>query len=47
MGHREGERTILGPFQPDYSETSDLYVNLKLQIERVGLDISDAAKRAR
>jgi hypothetical protein len=41
-----GERTTLGPFQPDYRETSDLYVNLIVQIERVGLDIADAAKRS-
>jgi phosphoglycolate phosphatase-like HAD superfamily hydrolase len=40
-----GERATLGPFQPDYRENSDLYVNLVLQIERVGLDISDAFKR--
>ena len=41
----KGERTTLGPFQPDYRDNSDLCINLKLQIERVGLDISIAAKR--
>ncbi len=41
-----GERATLGPFQPDYRENSDLCVNLRLQLERVGLDIS-AAKRLR
>jgi 2-hydroxy-3-keto-5-methylthiopentenyl-1-phosphate phosphatase len=41
----KGERTTLGPFQPNYEENSDLYTNLKLQIERVGLDILDSTKR--
>jgi len=40
-----GERTTLGPFRPDYREESDLYVNLRLQVERVGLDIADKFKR--
>ncbi len=40
-----GERTTLGPYHPDYRENSDLYDMLKLEIERIGLDISDAAKR--
>ena len=39
-----GERSTLGPFRPNYEETSDLCENLKLQIERVGLEISDATK---
>jgi len=42
-----GERTTLGPYHPDYSENSDLYDILKLEIERIGLDISDAAKRVK
>lgn len=41
----KGERTTLGPYHPDYCENSDLYDILKLQIERIGLDISDATKR--
>lgn len=41
----KGERTTLGPFQPNYEENSDLYTILKLQIERVGLDILDSKKR--
>jgi len=40
-----GERATLGPFLPDYKEDSDLYVNLKMQVERVGLDIADRFKR--
>ena len=40
-----GERTTLGPYHPDYTENSDLYDILKLEIERIGLDISDAYKR--
>jgi hypothetical protein len=40
-----GERTTLGPYHPDYSENSNLYDILKLEIERIGLDISDATKR--
>jgi phosphoglycolate phosphatase-like HAD superfamily hydrolase len=40
-----GERATLGPFNPDYTESSDLYTNLVLQIERVGLDIYDESKR--
>ncbi len=40
-----GERTTLGPYHPDYTENSDLYDILKLEIERIGLDISDTAKR--
>lgn len=42
-----GERSTLGPFRPNYEENSDLCENLKLQIERVGLEISDATKRSR
>jgi phosphoserine phosphatase len=41
----KGERATLGPFQPIYHQNSDLYINLKLQIERVGLEIYDAFKR--
>lgn len=40
-----GERATLGPFLPDYRENSDLHTNLVLQIERVGLDISNEFKR--
>jgi len=40
-----GDRTTLGPFLPDYTEHSDLYVNLQMQVERVGLDIADRFKR--
>jgi len=40
-----GERATLGPFLPDYREDSDLYINLLLQVERVGLDIADKFKR--
>ena len=42
-----GERSTLGPYHPDYSENSNLYDILKLEIERIGLDISDAAKRVK
>jgi len=40
-----GDRATLGPFLPDYTEDSDLCVNLRLQVERVGLDIADSFKR--
>jgi len=42
-----GERTTLGPFSPNYEEKSDLYVNLRMQVERVGLDIYDEFQRRR
>lgn len=41
----KGERATLGPYRPDYRENSDLCVNLKMQIERIGLDIADEFKR--
>ena len=41
----KGDRATLGPFQPIYRRNSDLYINLKLQIEHVGLEIYDAFKR--
>jgi len=40
-----GDRATLGPFLPNYREDSDLYVNLLMQVERVGLDIVDRFKR--
>jgi len=40
-----GDRATLGPFQPNYLKNSDLYVNLQMQVERVGLDIYDSFKR--
>lgn len=40
-----GDRATLGPYRPDYTEDSDLCVNLKMQIERIGLDIASAFKR--
>jgi len=40
-----GERATLGPFKPDYRTKSDLYVNLEMQIERIGLEIYDEFKR--
>lgn len=40
-----GDRATLGPFKPDYTEDSDLYVNLRMQVERVGLDIADRFMR--
>jgi phosphoglycolate phosphatase-like HAD superfamily hydrolase len=43
----KGDRVTLGPFRPNYEEDSDLYVNLRLQVERVGLDITDKDKRLR
>ena len=42
-----GDRVTLGPFLPNYKEDSDLYVNLKMQVEIVGLDIADKFKRTR
>jgi hypothetical protein len=42
-----GDRVTLGPFSPNYREDSDLYVNLKMQLEIVGLDIADRFKRMR
>lgn len=42
-----GDRTTLGPYQPDYREDHDLYVNLKMQVERVGLDIAKSFLRMR
>jgi 2-hydroxy-3-keto-5-methylthiopentenyl-1-phosphate phosphatase len=41
----KGERATLGPYLPEYGEGTDLYLNLKLQVERVGLEISDKSKR--
>ncbi|MGD0978041.1 MAG: hypothetical protein ABR962_02750 [Candidatus Bathyarchaeia archaeon] len=41
----KGERATLGPYLPEYGEGTDLYVNLRLQVERVALDISDRSKR--
>jgi hypothetical protein len=43
----KGERTTLGPFSPNYEENSDLYINLRMQVERVGLDIYDEFQRRR
>jgi len=40
-----GDRATLGPFTPDYRASSDLYINLQMQVERVGLDIVDRFKR--
>jgi hypothetical protein len=40
-----GDRVTLGPYLPNYCEGSDLYVNLKMQVEIVGLDIADRFKR--
>jgi len=40
-----GDRATLGPFLPNYREDSDLYVNLQMQVERVGLEIYDRFKR--
>ena len=41
----KGERATLGPFNPDYQRGSDLYRNLEMQIERIGLDIWDSHYR--
>jgi phosphoserine phosphatase len=41
----KGDRATLGPFQPNYRKASDLYINLTMQIEHVGLGIYDAFKR--
>jgi hypothetical protein len=41
----KGERTTLGPFQPDYRRASDLYVNLRMQVERIALEICDVFRR--
>lgn len=41
----KGDRATLGPFQPIYRKDSDLYINLRLQIEHVGLETYDAFKR--
>ena len=43
----KGERTTLGPFKPNYTKDSDLYLNLQMQLERVGLDITDRFRRGR
>ena len=40
----KGERATLGPFKPNYVEDSDLYANLQMQVERVGLDITAHAR---
>lgn len=40
-----GDRATLGPFRPDYRAHSDLYINLQMQVERVGLDITDRFRR--
>lgn len=40
-----GDRATLGPFKPDYGEDSDLYINLQMQVERVGLDTTDRFRR--
>lgn len=40
-----GDRATLGPFRPNYTEDSDLYVNLQMQVERVGLEITDRFRR--
>jgi len=40
-----GERATLGPFKPNYNPDSDLYVNIEMQIERIGLEIYDEFKR--
>ena len=40
-----GDRATLGPFRPNYMEDSDLYVNLQMQVERVGLEITDRFRR--
>jgi 2-hydroxy-3-keto-5-methylthiopentenyl-1-phosphate phosphatase len=40
-----GDRATLGPFLPNYREGSDLYVNLQMQVERIGLEIYDRFKR--
>ena len=40
-----GDRATLGPFRPNYTKDSDLYINLQIQVERVGLEILDRFKR--
>lgn len=40
-----GDRATLGPFKPDYREDSDLYIILRMQVERIGLDMVDAFRR--
>lgn len=40
-----GDRATLGPFLPDYRENSGLSINLQMQVERVGLDITDRFRR--
>lgn len=40
-----GDRVTLGPYLPIYIESSDLYVNLRMQVEIVALDIADRYRR--
>ena len=42
-----GDRITLGPFQPNYNEDADLYINLRMEVERAGLEIYDKFKRRR
>jgi 2-hydroxy-3-keto-5-methylthiopentenyl-1-phosphate phosphatase len=39
------DRATLGPYRPDYTKDSDMYVNLLLQVERVALEIVDSYMR--
>ena len=39
------DRATLGPFKPNYTEDSDLYENLLIQVDRVALEIVDSFKR--
>jgi 2-hydroxy-3-keto-5-methylthiopentenyl-1-phosphate phosphatase len=39
------DRVTLGPYKPDFTKDSDLYVNLLLQVDRVALDIVDSFMR--
>lgn len=39
------DRATLGPYQPDYTKGSDLYVNLLLQVELIALKIVDSFRR--
>ncbi len=41
----KGNRATLGPFQALYHNHSDLFINLRLQVERAGLEIYDNFKR--
>jgi phosphoserine phosphatase len=41
----KGERATVGPYLPEYRNGDNLFINLKIQIERAGLEIYTAFKR--